>query len=333
MAVDCSERDKLDLSLHLLRASVVNWYLVVVAGTIVNLVTVWCVVRCPKTKPPVQLLLLTVFLSTLAVCLITGPLRAEILRAELACESHRITFHFYVVVMVVYSILAQVERISITALAVVRAVAVWSPQRHHIGMKEAVAIVFGVVVYCTLTGVCVLGFRLVGWVTEERMVRAFTIVYFLLNTTIPILVTASSYFTILLAVLRNKRRLERHGDAGGGAAGGGGGVMTQATKALLAISVSNLAFGLPHGIFHLIKGTSHTAFLLVHMFFYHHFIVDPLVFLWFNESHRNKVKAGIERITQASTAPMKGDLEKGSPDDLIEIAPPEMLKRVRDNGV
>lgn len=35
-AVDCYERDKLDIPIHLLRASVVNWYLVVVAGTIGN---------------------------------------------------------------------------------------------------------------------------------------------------------------------------------------------------------------------------------------------------------------------------------------------------------
>lgn len=124
--------------------------------------------------------------------------------------------------------------------------------------------------------------------------------------------------------------------------------MNQATKALLAISVSNLAYGLPHGIFHLVKGTSHTEFLLVHMFFYHHFIVDPLVFLWFNENHRQRVKGLVARLTQeclsccstsvsmpvvvssafhllrrpssstSSTAQMKEDFEKRPPDDVIE---------------
>lgn len=32
--IDCSERDKLNIPIHLLRASVVNWYLLVVIGTI-----------------------------------------------------------------------------------------------------------------------------------------------------------------------------------------------------------------------------------------------------------------------------------------------------------
>lgn len=138
--------------------------------------------------------------------------------------------------------------------------------------------------------------------------------------------------------------------------------MNQATKALLAISVSNLAYGLPHGIFHLIENTSHTEFLLVHLFFYHHFIVDPLVFLWFNESHRQRVKGLATRVTQwclscccccsvisvsmplvvssafrllrrpslstSSTIQMKEkEINKEFPDD-VKGAPPEMLKGV-----
>lgn len=171
-------------------------------------------------------------------------------------------------------------------------------------------------------------------------------------------------------VHRNKRRLERqqhdHRRGAEAATGGGGRVMNQATKALLALSVSNLAYGLPHGIFHLIKDTSHTEFLLVHLFFYHHFIVDPLVFLWYNESHRQRVKGLLARVTQrccsccsvsasvplavssafrllrrpslstSSTAQMKEDFEKGFPEDInknMEGAPPEVLKGVRDNCV
>lgn len=169
-------------------------------------------------------------------------------------------------------------------------------------------------------------------------------------------------------VRRNKLRLEKqqHDHRRDAKAATGGRVMNQATKALLAISVSNLAYGLPHGIFHLIEGTSHTEFLLVHMFFYHHFIVDPLVFLWFNKSHRQRVKGLVARVTQrclsccsisvsmpvvvssafrllrrpslstSSTAQMKEDFEKGFPDVVIgdvEGVPPEVLKGVRDNGV
>lgn len=45
-----------------------------------------------------------------------------------------------------------------------------------------------------------LGTRLTGWVTETRTVHAFIVVFFLLNTTLPILVAAASYFTIMFAV-------------------------------------------------------------------------------------------------------------------------------------
>lgn len=67
------------------------------------------------------------------------------------------------------------------------------------------------------------------------------------------------------------------------------GTLDQATRAMLAVFISNLVFGFPHAIYHVILQPSHTFGLTFHMLFHTHFVVDPLVFIWYNNNYRQRV--------------------------------------------
>lgn len=66
--------------------------------------------------------------------------------------------------------------------------------------------------------------------------------------------------------------------------------LDQATRAMVAVFISNLVFGLPHAIYHMRTTFSFLLELSFHMIFYTHFVVDPVVFIWFNNNHRQQVK-------------------------------------------
>lgn len=91
---------------------------------------------------------------------------------------------------------------------------------------------------------------------------------------------------VVLQVRKNKQRLQACQRQHQGRAGG---VVTQATRAIFAVFVSNLVFGLPHAIFHLVGSLSDVAFVVIHMSFFTHFVLDPLVFIWYNRGHRERV--------------------------------------------
>lgn len=67
-------------------------------------------------------------------------------------------------------------------------------------------------------------------------------------------------------------------------------VMDGATRAVLAVFLSNLLFGLPHSIYQ-IPYFNHTVFYtaIVFSFFSTHLYVDPIVFVCFNQHHRKRV--------------------------------------------
>ncbi|KAG0713010.1 hypothetical protein GWK47_017192 [Chionoecetes opilio] len=70
----------------------------------------------------------------------------------------------------------------------------------------------------------------------------------LLNTTLPVIITAAAYSVIIVIIQRNKRRLAGSQPQGQEATT----TMDQATRAMLALFISNLVFGLPYSIFRLL---------------------------------------------------------------------------------
>ncbi|XP_045599438.1 uncharacterized protein [Procambarus clarkii] len=249
-----------------------------------NGVAVWCVVKCPKTKPAAKVLLCSVFVPILVLCLVSKPALAEMLMAILTCDENRTPKTFRVVTSLLYSGLAQMELLSISALSVVRAVAVRSARRHILKLKTALLLVV-IITFCSLLmAVGLLGSLTLGYLEGHQVRRGTSLLYFFLKTMLPFLITAVSYSFMMLVIYRNKRQMARSEQPTRGHS-----AVDQATCAMLAVFISNLLFGLPHAIFHLLDKPSHTADIIFHVLFYTHFIADPVVFVWCNRSYRRRV--------------------------------------------
>lgn len=80
-------------------------------------------------------------------------------------------------------------------------------------------------------------------------------------------------------------------------------VMDQATRAMLAVFISNLIFGIPHSVHHLMGKQPHYMKIIFHVLFSTHFVVDPLAFVWFNSGYRRRVAAKMRKMTQAISPP------------------------------
>ena len=95
-------------------------------------------------------------------------------------------------------------------------------------------------------------------------------------------------------VIRNKRRLAATPDTART-----GQVMDQGTRAMLAVFISNLLFGLPHSIYHIVPYPVHVIpYVSIHIVFYSHLFVDPLVFVCFNLHHRQRVLQALKAYLQ-----------------------------------
>ncbi|KAK7027380.1 hypothetical protein SK128_013594, partial [Halocaridina rubra] len=62
-----------------------------------------------------------------------------------------------------------------------------------------------------------------------------------------------------------------------------------ASQAMLAISISNLLLTFPSGIFSLFHVLGYVGSVVVQMLYTSHYIINPLVFIWFNQMYRNKI--------------------------------------------
>ncbi|XP_045118847.1 uncharacterized protein LOC123508900 isoform X2 [Portunus trituberculatus] len=233
----------------------------------------------------VKVLLCSVFVPVLLICLVTRSMRSEMILALFYCDRERITVIYRVVTMVSYSFLAQMELACITALAIIRTVAVWSSKRHAIKLRVAVIVVISILIYSFITGVGILGPVFLDYIDSKPLKNSLIIIYFFTNVMLPFLVTAIAYAMMLFAMRRNRQRLaaiESRTTTGG--------TLDQATRAMIAVFISNLVFGLPHAVYHIRTTFSFTLELSFHMLFYTHFVVDPVVFIWFNNNHRQQVR-------------------------------------------
>lgn len=92
-------------------------------------------------------------------------------------------------------------------------------------------------------------------------------------------------------------------------------IMDQATRAMLAVFISNLIFGIPHSIHHLMGKQPHYMKVIFHVLFSTHFMVDPLAFVWFNSGYRLRVAAKIRKVTQTISPPPSSALPVESAPD------------------
>ena len=158
------------------------------------------------------------------------------------------------------------------------------------------------------------------YVQPEDLQRVLYIIYFFINVMLPFIVTAIAYALMLYAVSerslktvpskpnvsmnflifvisgrhylqvctlqmrRNRQRL-----AVSESRTSTSGTLDQATRAMIAVFISNLVFGFPHAVYHLV-GFTRISELVFHMLFYTHFVVDPLVFVWYNSNYRQRVQ-------------------------------------------
>lgn len=67
-------------------------------------------------------------------------------------------------------------------------------------------------------------------------------------------------------------------------------VVDDATRAMLAVFISNLILGLPHSIYHILPFDYRVfSYVIMHSVFFTHLFVDPLVFVCFNQHHRRRI--------------------------------------------
>lgn len=114
------------------------------------------------------------------------------------------------------------------------------------------------------------------------------------NTTAPYIVANSNMTEISkLQIQRNNRRLGAHQQQERTIT-----KMDQATQATLAVYISNLVFGVPHAIFHLMDKQSLYLYVIFHVIYSTHFLVDPLAYMWFNAGCREKILSSVRKVTQ-----------------------------------
>ncbi len=89
-------------------------------GTSGNAVALWCVTSCTKTRRPMKVLLMSVFVPVLLICVVSRPAVIETLLTLISCDKSKVSIVAVIISVFVYSILAQSELASIAVVAVVR---------------------------------------------------------------------------------------------------------------------------------------------------------------------------------------------------------------------
>ncbi|XP_047476938.1 uncharacterized protein LOC125030730 isoform X1 [Penaeus chinensis] len=261
---------------------IVHNYLVFVLGTIANSVALWCISRCTKTNVAMKLLMMSVFASLLVICLITRPVMAERLIGILYCDMTRLDLRVLHGFTILYAFCAQFELAAIAVVAVCRAVAVWASNAHVLRLRVAVGAVVGIFIYSFATSVFLLGPMMANYIKDQEMANVANGVYFFLNTFVPIITTMSCYVAMIIAMRRNGRRMAKVQSSHSR-------VVNNATRGMFAVFVSNLVFGIPHSVYHMLPRPSLSFSIIAHILFYTHFVVDPFVFMYFNHSYRRRV--------------------------------------------
>ncbi|XP_063608054.1 uncharacterized protein LOC134782483 [Penaeus indicus] len=261
---------------------VVHNYIVFVLGTVANSVALWCISRCTKTNVAMKLLMMSVFFSLLVICLITRPVMAEKLIGSMYCDTSRPDDRVLLGFLILYSFCAQFELAAIAVVAVCRAVAVWASNAHVLRLRVAVCAVVGIFIYSFGTAVFLLGPMMANYIKDPLIANVVNGVYFFLNTFVPNITTMSCYVAMIIAMRRNGRRMATVKSSHSR-------FVNNATRGMFAVFVSNLVFGLPHSVYHMMPRPPLSYGIIFHVLFSMHFVVDPFVFMYFNHSYRRRV--------------------------------------------
>nr|XP_053646226.1 uncharacterized protein LOC128698145 [Cherax quadricarinatus] len=228
-----------------------------------------------------KVLLSSVFVPLLLLCLVIRPAEAQTLRAILTCDVVTFKSPLRKVTIIVYCTLARMELIAIAAVSFFRMMALWSPHRRMLSLKAAAAVVVFMKFYSVLGTLVMMIPRILGY-QRHPLVRSMRVLTFFISTMMPVLVTLACYAVMIFAMYRNQRRRANNQFASNVH-------QTEATRSMLAVFVSNLLLSFPHSVFHLLEKPSFTLYVIIHIIFSTHFVVDPVVFVWFSRSFRHRV--------------------------------------------
>lgn len=84
------------------------------------MVALWCVATCTRTRRPVKVLLMGVFMPVLVICVASRPVVIETLFGFINCDAKRISLTVIITHVFVYSIMAESELVCIAVIAVIR---------------------------------------------------------------------------------------------------------------------------------------------------------------------------------------------------------------------
>lgn len=116
----------------------------------------------------------------------------------------------------------------------------------------------------------------------------YNIILFLSESRVFTIANVQTPFIYIFQVWRNKRRMAASQHVA--TVVGQQKVMDQATRAMLAVFVSNLLFCLPHSVYHILPQDFRIfSYVIVHCVFYTHLFVDPLAYLCSNLHHRRRL--------------------------------------------
>ncbi|XP_050700684.1 uncharacterized protein LOC126987606 [Eriocheir sinensis] len=282
MAGNCTNKLSEEALLHF---SVVYIVFICIGGIICNVVALWCVARCQRTITPVKVILGAIFSCTLLLCLVELPFMAHLNLVILRCD--KIPTMVMEGVLISCLVLSNMELFYISIMAFLRARAVWAPLRGPVTLRRAVAVVVGAGFYFLFVTMVSQASQ---WMELVNVNYVLTRVYCVVHFFLPVLCTIVCYLSTIVAVRRNKRNLPvGHHTAAVTQ------VTDEATRAMLAVFLSNLVLSFPYSI-HYIQPVSYsfTIRVVITMVYFTRLFVDPLVFVCFNRHHRRHVLQGLK---------------------------------------
>ncbi|MPC08071.1 hypothetical protein E2C01_000644 [Portunus trituberculatus] len=273
-----------------------------VVGIASNGLALWCVATCSRTTTSVKILLCALFSTTLLMCVVVMPFMAHLSLAKLWCDREvpRTLLH---IVILSYIVLTMMELFYIFVMALLRTLAVWSPMRGQIEVRAAVAVTLGIAFYnisITLLVAAHFWKTIIPRPTRYIILKVYNALHFVL----PVLLTLACYLSTIFAVRRNTRRLAAFTTR---ATVTSGKMMDQATRAMMAVFISNLVLGLPHSIYHIVPYDHRVfSYVIMHSIFFTHLFVDPLAFLCSNLHHRRRVLQALRSLVCRSSHTVVG---------------------------
>lgn len=279
----------------LLWMGLIHCYCVVVFGTLGNALVLWCVKKCKTTGQPMKVLLFGVFLSSFVMCVGILPFTAGEYRAVLlTCNEERMSESTYKSAWTVFLFLTLIKLSNIAAIALVRVVVIWAPQRPKLGAFGAVLVSGATLAYAGATGLTIGNkFETAKSLVQPLTAKSIKDTYFLAMA-VPVLITAVAYLYMIYTIHQNGHHLTAHQEPEGDIA-----IMDPTTLAMLAVFISNLLFRIPSAVFHLTNYQPVYQSEIFQVILTTHFVVDPLAYMWFNISCRRRVKSMAREVKDA----------------------------------